>query len=148
LEPTAAPTFPQLPQQWNGTYTYLSGEKQNISLLMEHISGTDFTGKMVWSSTARHRGAILKMNGEYVVDFGNDFEQARWNNLADYNTEDLSGIWLKWTETEILDGRNYTVNGWYYAHVREDGTMVAVYFFNDTELIADKGAFSFRQVLP
>ncbi len=147
-QPTALPTIGRLPQQWNGTYTYLTGEKQNITLLIEKVNGTTFTGKMIWQSFGRSRGAILKMNGEYVSDFGDEVEQSKWNNLEDYRSGDRSGAWLKWTETEIIDGENYTVNGWYYAHIREDGNMVAVYFFNKDETIADKGTFILRLVSP
>jgi hypothetical protein len=148
LEPTAVPTIVLLPQQWNGTYTYPQGAKQNISLLIEKMKGTTFTGKMIWQSFGKYRGATLKMNGEYITDFGNQVEQAKWNNLEDYKDGDKSGTWLKWTETEVIAGGNYTTNGWYYAHIREDGTMVAVYFFNNTETVADTGKFVLEQVTP
>jgi hypothetical protein len=146
----AVPTIVLLPQQWNGTYTYTSsiGAKQNITLLIEKINAATFTGKMIWQSFGKYKGAILKMNGEFVTDFGNEVEQAKWNNLEDYRNGERSGYWLKWTETQIIDGANYTVNGWYYAHIRENGTMVAVYFFNDHETVADKGSFILQQVIP
>jgi hypothetical protein len=146
--PTALPTIPPLPQQWNGTYTYPTGSRQNISLLIEESDGAAFTGKMVWQSFRSFKGAILRMNGQFVYEFGDEFEQTRWNNLEDYRSGDRTGTWLKWTETEIIDGSNYTVNGWYYAHIRDDGIMVAVYFFNDTELVPDAGTFVLEQVLP
>ena len=152
LEPTAIPTIVRLPQQWNGTYTYPgSGRKQNVILLIEEINGTTFTGKMIWGSVGSSNGATLKMNGEYITDFGNvvnDVEKIRWDNLEDYKNGDKSGTWLKWTETEIIVGRNYTTNGWYYAHIREDGTMVAIYYFNSTETVADTGKFLFKQKTP
>lgn len=88
------------------------------------------------------------MNGEFITDFGTGAELTKWNNLEDYKIGDRSGFWLKWTETEIIDGGNYTVNGWYYAHIRLDGTMVAVYFYNKDETVADTGTFTFRQVTP
>jgi hypothetical protein len=138
-----------LPQQWNGVYTYpTSGQTQNLSLLIEKMKGTTFTGKMIWQSFGRSKGAMLKMNGEYITDFGDQVEQAKWKNLEDYNEVDKSGTWLKWTETEVISGGNYTTNGWYYAHIRKDGTMVAVYFYNDHELVADTGSFVFRKTGP
>jgi hypothetical protein len=112
------------------------------------MSGTTFTGKMIWQSYSNSKGAILKMNGEFITDFGDELEQARWNNLEDYKNGDKDGTWLRWTETELIEGANYTVNGWYYAHIRENGKMVAVYFFNKTETVADSGTFSLRQVTP
>ena len=146
IEPIVVPTITQLPQQWSGTYSYLSGSgaKQRISLLIEKLNGTEFTGKMVWRGIdvggASYRHSFIKMNGEFITEFGDDeVEQARWNNHEDYRNGDINGSWLKWTETEIIDGgANYTLNGWYYAHIRESGKMVVVYFFNDHEIVADK----------
>jgi hypothetical protein len=147
LEPTVVPTAILVPQQWNGTYTYPTGQKQRLSFLIEKINGTKFTGKMIWQSFDRFKGAILKMNGEYIVDFGDGLELTRWNNLPDYQDGIKTGTWLKWTETEVISGSNYTTNGWYYAHIRDDGTMVAVYFYNKDEIVADVGSFKFEQVV-
>ena len=148
LEQTAVPTIVLVPQQWNGTYTYPTGQKQSITFLIEKVKGTTFTGKMIWQSFGSYRGAILKMSGEYVTDFGDQTEQAKWNNLSDYEDGIRTGTWLKWTETEIISGANYTANGWYYAHIRDEGTMVAVYFFNKDEIVADVGSFVLQQVRP
>ena len=149
LEPTPIPTTITVPQQWNGSYTYTSGSVQKVNLLIEKVDGTTFSGKMIWQSFGSNaRGAILRMNGEFVTDFGDELEQARWNNHEDYRNGDRSGTWLKWTETEVIDGGNYTVNGWYYAHIRSDGSMLAVYFFNATEIVADSGTFVFRLATP
>ncbi len=142
----AVPTVGVLPQQWNGVYTYATGERQHLSLLIEKVDGTAFKGKMIWQSFGRFKGAILKMNGEYVTDFGDQVERAKWKNLEDYSEVHTEGTWLKWTETEMISGAYYTVNGWYYGHIREDGTMVAVYFFNKDETIADSGRFRFELV--
>jgi hypothetical protein len=149
-QPTVVPTLVSLPQQWNGVYTYPgSGKKQLITLLILAMDGTTFSGQMIWMPFGRSRGATLRMNGEYMTtDFGDETEQIRWNNLEDYKNKVEGGSWLKWTETETISGRNYTVNGWYYAHIRDDGTMVAVYFFNDTEILADAGTFVLKQALP
>ena len=50
---------------------------------------------------------------------------------------DRSGSWLIFTETRVLhdNGGALQVNDWFYAHIRENGTMVGVYF---TELGSDK----------
>jgi hypothetical protein len=118
-------------------------------MLIEKMNGTTFTGKMIWQPFEQYRGAILKMNGEFVTDFGDEIEQAKWENLEDYNNDDKSGYWLKWTETQIIKGSGYTVNGWYYAHIRENGrTMVVVYFYNDHEIVADKGSIILELVGP
>jgi hypothetical protein len=139
-----SPTAIAVPQQWNGTYSYTTGQRQNINFLIEKVNGTQFSGKMIWQSYGSWKGAMLKMNGEFITDFGDSHEQARWGNLEDYHSGDKSGTWLKWTETEIIKGSDYTVNGWYYAHIRQDGTMTAVYFFNKDSTVADNGSITFR----
>ena len=147
--PTATATYIPVPQQWNGHVSYSEGlGTQSISLLIEEIEGTAFSGKMIWHSFNNFRGATLKMNGEYITDFGDAVEQQKWNQHPDYKIGDRSGTWLKWTETEIIDGRNYTVNGWYYAHIREDRTMVAIYYFNADETVPDSEHFEFTLVQP
>jgi len=147
--PTATATYIPVPQQWNGHVSYSGGlGTQSISLLIEEIEETAFSGKMIWHSFNNFRGATLKMNGEYITDFGDAVEQQKWNQHPDYKIGDRSGTWLKWTETEIIDGRNYTVNGWYYAHIREDRTMVAIYYFNADETVPDSEHFEFTLVQP
>lgn len=147
--PTATATYIPVPQQWNGHLSYSQGYgTQSISLLIEEIEGTMFFGKMIWHSFNKYRGAILKMEGEYITDFGDEAEQSKWNYLEDYKLGDRSGTWLKWTETEILDGRNYTVNGWYYAHIREDRTMMAIYYFSADATVPASDTFTFTLVQP
>ena len=123
---------------------------QHLTFLIEKVDGSTFTGKMIWQSFLRYRGAILRMNGEFVTDFGDETEQTKWNNLEDYRTGETGGTWLKWTETEYIDGHEHmTLNGWYYGHIRDDGkTLVVVYFFNATETVADSGKFFFQLVTP
>lgn len=147
--PTATATYIPVPQQWNGHFSYSEGfGTQSISLLIEEIEETAFSGKMIWHSFNNIKGATLKMNGEYITDFGDAVEQHKWNQHPDYKIGNRSGTWLKWTETEIIDGRNYTVNGWYYAHIREDRTMVAIYYFNADETVPASDHFEFTLVQP
>lgn len=144
--PLTIPTVGRLPQQWNGTYTYPTGQRQSLTLFIEKVNEAKFSGKMIWQSFGNARGAILKMNGEYVTDFGNQLEQIKWKQLEDYSEVHREGVWLKWTETDIISGSNYTVNGWYYAHIRADDTMVAIYFFSKDASTADSGRFTFQLV--
>ena len=103
---------------------------------------------MIWHSFNNNRGATLKMNGEYITDFGDAVEQHKWSYHPDYKIGDRSGTWLKWTETEIIVGRSYTVNGWYYAHIRDDKTMVAIYYFSADESAPSSDYFTFKLVQP
>ncbi|MBI5954966.1 MAG: hypothetical protein HY865_25185 [Chloroflexi bacterium] len=145
LEPTAVPTMVVLPQEWNGTVEQTPKWTIGIIFLMEKMDGNAFTGRTFWTNTSGYT-TILKMNGEYVTDFGDEVEQARWNNLEDYKNGDRNGAWLKWTETEVIDGyADSGLNGWFYAHIREDGDMVAVFFYNEKETVAEAAKYVFKQ---
>ena len=128
--PAIAPTVIILPQQWNGIYVQSGYGNVKISLVIEAVKGDTFSGKMIWQSIKNGRGAITKMNGMFVKDFGDTTEQSKWGFNPDFKNGDKSGTWLKWTETDMIQGSNYTLNGWYYAHIRTDGTMVGIYFFS------------------
>jgi len=132
VPPTAPVT---LPQEWTGLYNQTSVGKVGISLLIERINGNSFTGRMLWLPTKWYNLTITKMNGEYIQDFGDTFEQGRWSKHPDFNPNAISdGTWLKWTETEMISGNStFTMNGWYYAHIQSNGKMVGIYYFNATE---------------
>jgi len=136
---TIDPAVLNAPHQWNGTYVYW--QKQPISLIISEVNGASFKGQMYWGGTSRSKGALTKMDGSYVTDFGDAFEQGRWNFHEDYKNGDRSGLWLKWTETEMLTGSDYTMNGWYYAHIRTDGTMVGIYFYNPESPVPDTSSY-------
>ena len=102
-----------------------------ITIIIEEMNGDTFSGKMFWTGTANFRGAITKISGQYVTDFGDAEEQAMWGNLPDYRDGDRSGSWIKWTETVFVNGGGYTLGGWYYGHLRDSNTMVGIYYLND-----------------
>jgi hypothetical protein len=147
--PLATPEEILVPQQWNGWLSYGSAGTQNLSFIIDKAEGSTFSGKMVWQPFGkRAKGAILKMHGEFITDFGDSWEQKKWAYHEDYKNGDRSGTWLKWTETEIIEGAYYTVNGWYYAHIREDGTMMAIYFYSADATIPSNVTFMFTLVQP
>ncbi len=129
--PTVTPTLIILPQQWNGAYTQAGIGKLRITIIIEEMKGGTFSGKMFWAGADNFRGAVTKISGEFVTDFGDAKEQAKWGNLPDYKDGDRSGTWIKWTETGFVDGGGYTLGGWYYGHIQDDRTMVGIYYLND-----------------
>ncbi len=131
VPPTVTPTLIILPQQWNGVYRQAGVGSIPISIIIEKMRGDSFTGKMIWVGTGKYRGATTVMSGEFVKDFGDATEQAKWGEHPDYSDGDRSGTWLKWTETGFVQGRGYTLGGWYYGHIGENGTMVGIYFLNE-----------------
>jgi hypothetical protein len=128
--PTVTPTLVILPQQWNGVYRQAGVGSIPISIIIEKMKGNTFTGKMIWTGKGNIRGATTIIEGEFVTDFGDAVEQAKWGKHPDY-TGVLEGPWIKWTETGFVQGRGYTLGGWYYGHIREDGSMAGIYFLND-----------------
>ncbi|MBI3172767.1 MAG: hypothetical protein HYZ25_03540 [Chloroflexi bacterium] len=118
-----------LPQQWNGAYHQTGVGTIPIIVIIEKVNGDQFTGKMVWVGTNKYRGATTVISGEFATDFGDAAEQAMWGKHPDY-TGSLDGTWLKWTETGFVQGGGYTLGGWYYGHIREDGSMMGIYYLN------------------
>jgi hypothetical protein len=137
--PTAATTPIIFPQQWNGIYRQTGFDSTSISILLEDLNGLTFTGRMVWTGGTNYRGAITKISGEYVTDFSDAKEQAKWEKHPDYANGDRDGTWIKWTETGFIAGGGYTLGGWYYGHIGSDGSMTGIYFLNDqiTSLATD-----------
>lgn len=157
---TIDPATLNAPHQWSGTYSR-KGNIQSTSLIVEEVNGDAFEGKMTarvtqnsappgssWNDGTRNLTVITKMEGSFVTDFGDAFEQARWNFHEDYEGGDRSGIWFKWTETAMVKGTNYPLNGWYYGHIRSDGTLVAIYFFNDTDPTPDASFYCILNLVP
>ncbi len=126
-EPLPTPTLVILPQQWNGTYDQAGIGKIIITILIEKMDGDVFLGKMFWTGMANFRGAITRISGQFVSDFGDAQEQAMWGNHPDYRNGDRSGAWIKWTETEFVNGGGYTLGGWYYGHIVKD-KMTGIYY--------------------
>ncbi len=138
LTPTSAVrpsvTPPSLPQEWKGYYKWTGYANVGISIIIEKMAGNAFNGKMYWHANKWYNLTITRMNGEYVQDFGDALGQDRWSKHPDFQSGIGDGTWLKWTETEMISGNSiFTMNGWYYGHLRSDGTMVGIYYMNATE---------------
>jgi hypothetical protein len=130
LPPTVAATAITAPQTWAGIYKQTGVGSIPISIIIEKVKGNTFTGKMVWSGKGNFRGATTTISGEFVTSFGDEKDLSKWKEHPDY-TGEFSGSWIKWTETGFVQGRGYTLGGWYYGHIREDGSMAGIYFLND-----------------
>lgn len=133
---TAVPvtaTAVELPQKWSGVYHDEYGRAVLINVLIAKMEGLSFTGSMYWAPLGNFKGALSAMNGEFITDIDTATEQNRWRLHKDFKNEDKSGTWLRFTETDILDGCCLTMGGWYYAHIRSDGTLVGIYFYNSTD---------------
>lgn len=130
MPPTITSTLVILPQTWSGIYRQTGVGSIPISIIIEKMKGNTFTGKMIWTGKGNIRGATTVIEGEFVTDFGDALEQAKWGKHPDY-TGKLEGTWVKWTETGFVQGRGYTLGGWYYGHINENGNMDGIYFLNN-----------------
>ncbi len=129
--PLPTPTLIIVPQQWNGTYAQAGIGKLRITIILDKLKESTFTGKMLWTGTDNFRGAMTAISGEFVTDFGDAEEQALWGNHPDYKNGDRSGAWIKWTETTFLNGGGYTLGGWYYGHIQDGDSMTGIYYLNE-----------------
>jgi hypothetical protein len=93
-------------------------------LSIEAVTNRNFSGFLRWPTL---RNSITSMHGEVVQDFGDFVEQSKWEFIDGFDTA-TGGIWLKFTETSIVQGSGITLNGWYYAHIDDADVMRGVWF--------------------
>lgn len=105
--------------------------KNRKNTMVFNIENTDengsFNGFINWPT---YRNTTTKIRGQVVNDFGDFLEQSKWRFVKDYET-DKSGIWIKFTEYEFLQGNGVALDGWYYAKIDiGKKEIVGMYFRN------------------
>ena len=141
--------FPVLqPSQWNGTFRWF-GSLNPVSFIIQKVNGPKFTGAMYWTFTqCRITEAV---DGDIYQDITTAPEQNRWELHPDFQSDDKSGIWLRWTQNESVGASKcyLTISGdWWYAHIK-DGHMIGIHFTNATNTVPDKDAtFDFTLLKP
>lgn len=132
--------------QWSGTlvsswYSF----KVAMIMIVEKVSDTTFTGKMSWRiGNKAECTALMAINGEIFTDISTASEQNRWAFHPDFISGDKSGTWLRWTQIENRGSDRCgtpPVGDWWYAHIRSDGHLIGIWFFNDTDPSPDKESF-------
>jgi hypothetical protein len=120
------------PQEWDGYYRQAqSGHSLDMQLFIKKITGTAFTGTM-WLGYHAQVPSETKIQGDIITDITSATEQNRWTFNKDFSN-DKSGTWLRWTETDLIVGAGvHGLGGWYYAHLRSDGQLLGIYFDNAT----------------
>jgi hypothetical protein len=130
IAPTATATSIPSPQEWKGSTIDLNGaNSQTWSIYIDQVNGTTFTGRTSYTQY----GDINAMEGQYIQDFGDETQQAKWSYFEDYKNGNLSGAWIKFHETKVLQNASggANISGVYYAHIQSDGTMVGFFFESD-----------------
>jgi len=147
--PTEAPSltpmpletaFPLLDTQWNGRFRWF-GTLYPVTFVIQDVNRSSFIGAMYWSFTQCK--VTERTEGDVILDITSATEQERWRLHPDYQSGDLSGTWLRWTQNESIGAtRCYlTISGdWWYGHIRSDGHMVGIHFTNSTNKEPDTGA--------
>ena len=134
ITPTPTATLTPIPslQEWKGTLTDVGQKGYPFVLYIDAKVIGGITGRTAYPDI----DAMAEVTGYYVDNFTLD-DFPKWSQIADFKNGDRSGSWLIFTETRVLhdNGGALQVNDWFYAHIRENGTMVGVYF---TELGSDK----------
>lgn len=115
------------PQTWEGTFDQYDYKEYPMVLHIEQVEGMRFSGKLHWPTL---RNSITVMRGEFVESFGDFVEQSKWRYVGDLNSEN-GGVWMKFTETELIQGSNIVLNGWYYAYAQDNNTMRGVFFSSE-----------------
>jgi len=120
------------PQEWDGYYRQAqSGHSLDMQLFIKKITGTAFTGTM-WLGYYAQKPTETNIQGDIITDITSATEQNRWAFNKDFSN-DKSGTWLRWTETDLIVGAGvHGLGGWYYAHLRSDGQLLGIYFDNAT----------------
>jgi hypothetical protein len=127
-EPVAIVALQPTTGKWEGNFNQ-SGSNYPVILYIEEIYKSSFTGKLNWPTIGN---IFTSIEGEYITDFGDAIEQSKWAFIGDFKAGKENGIWLKFTETHVIQGHGFIIlNGWYYAHIRENGTIVGVWFRKD-----------------
>lgn len=120
-------TFEELPITYKGSFDQYNYKMYEMVFHIEQIRGNEFSGKLHWPSL---RNSITQVEGEFVEDFGDILQQSKWSYIEDFDI-DKNGIWMMFTETQILQGSNIETSNLYLARLRDDGTMEGVYFSNN-----------------
>lgn len=151
LPPTNAPQPTALPitispGNWHGTFRWF-GPLYPLTFTIVKVNDSTFTGTMYWHTDQCQ--ITERVEGDIIQDITTATEQNRWKLHPDYQSGDLGGVWLRWTQNESIGGtRCYlTISGdWWYGHLRSDGHLVGIHFTNDTNLEPDKDAtFDFTE---
>lgn len=132
---SSPPTIPQddpvqqSSQVLKGTAIQKGYGSYPMTMYIERRSRTTFSGKLHWTTL---RNSITSIDGRFITNFGDVLEQSKWKYVRGFGV-DKSGVWLNFTERELLQGNGIVLGVIYYAHLNDDGTMQGVWFNSDKD---------------
>lgn len=141
IPPTIQATpFPLALSQWSGTFRWF-GSVNPVTLVIQKVNGTSFTGAMYWTFTQCR--VTERVEGEIIQDITSATEQDRWAHHPDFQDGDLSGTWLRWTQSQSIGATRCYLNiagDWWYAHITSNEHMIGIHFTNSTNTQPDRDA--------
>jgi hypothetical protein len=113
---------PAAVQIWEGTY-YQHNLDTNylMTLEIEWIRRREFAGRLHWPTL---NNSITTIHGQFVQK---PDRQKKWSFVTGFEP-DAAGTWLKFQETNLLQGKNVVLGEWYYAYAQDVGQMDGVTF--------------------
>jgi len=121
--------FNNLPQQWEGNYKNYPPNSETPQVMIFYLESSKngfFKGKLNWPSA---NNLITTFEGEIVSRPANFIEESKWR-FVDKILSNKGGIWLKFTETSVLEGSsNYAaLYGQFYCYLSKDGSIIGCWF--------------------
>lgn len=128
--PTAVRLTGALPISWQGRCEDADdGDRYDVVFTVDKLAGRSFTGTLHWPTIFN---SITAVAGELVTSFGDAVQQSKWRYVQGFPA-DTSGAWLTFTETDLLQGRDVELDLIYLAHLRDDGALHAVWFWDEAD---------------
>jgi hypothetical protein len=124
--PPTSPTTVAAGKKWSGQANQYNYGKYQMNLTIASVQGSNFAGTINWPSFT----TTTKMSGTMVTDFGDATEKQRWHYVPGYD-KGAAGTYVKFTETDYVQGSGVELHDVYYALVQPDGTFQGVWFKPD-----------------
>lgn len=125
--PPASPTTVAAGKKWAGQANQYNYGKYQMNLAIASVQGSNFAGTLNWPS---FNNTTTKMSGAIVTNFGDATEKQRWHYVPGYD-KGAAGTYVKFTETDYVQGSGVELHDVYYALIQPDGAFQGVWFKPD-----------------
>ncbi len=120
-----APFFANLPQRWEGLYSYSHRNSVMMILSIDELKAGRFSGETTYPDS----GAVNRVKGEIVTDRASNPSGDKWSGISNVKF-DSNKTYVKFTETQHLHGHSQ-IKGWYYAVIEAEGQIDGIWFPNE-----------------
>lgn len=110
----------------NGVYIWLADAREfEMILHIDSLDAETLSGRIVWPSFE----TVTQIEGTIAFDRGSE-GRIRWAFVEALGA-DPDGLWLRFTETEFVDGSGVQLGTNFYAQIKSDGGIIGVQFLDD-----------------